>query len=243
MKAKQVLGLIAAATATALVSYAAPSQAASLTPGERFGTQGIKFLEDTNVKFNFIQSNGMFQSTVKLFEVGAGNSLTFVQNLFVETKGSDNGWQNGWLGTCGNTVAFTEGNTCTSSFTFLANKTYTLGLDSGWGGMVYSTTALNNFAPGGTQQAVFNSFGSQAQADGTPFVGANGSQFQSADPLASFVRIGFDDRGNGNDTDFQDVTITAVATRAAVPEPATLAGLALSGGALAFSRRRRVGGV
>ena len=243
MKAKQVLGLMAAATATALVSYAAPSQAASLTPGERFGTQGIKFLENTNVRFNFVQSNGAYQSTVKLFEVGAGNTLAFVKDLFVETKGSDNSWRNGWLGTCGNTVAFTEGTSCTSYFTFLANKTYTLGLDSGRNGIVYSTTGLNNFAPGGTQQAVFNSFGSQAQADTTRFTNANLPGFQSGDPLAVIVRIGFDDRGNGNDADFQDVTITAVARRTAVPEPTALVGLALSGGALAFSRRRRVGGV
>ena len=242
MKAKQVLGLMAAAT-TALVSYATPSQAASLMPGESFGTQGIKFLENTELKFNFVQSNGAFQSTVKLFEVGAGNSLTFVKDLFVETKGSDNSWHNGWLGTCGDTVAFTEATSCTSSFTFLANKTYTLGLDSGVNGIVYSTTALNNFAPGGTQQAVFNSFGSQAQADTTPFTGANSAEFQSGDPLAMMVRIGFDDRGNGNDTDFQDVTITAFGRRTAVPEPTALVGLALSGGALAFSRRRRVGGV
>ncbi|HAZ48899.1 MAG TPA: PEP-CTERM sorting domain-containing protein [Cyanobacteria bacterium UBA11369] len=242
MKAKQVLGLMAAAS-TALVSYAVPGKAASLTPGESFGNQGIKFLENTDVRFTFVQSNGMFQSTVKLFEVGADNALTFVKDLFVETKGSDRSWHNGWLGTCGNTVAFTEGTSCTSYFTFLANKTYTLGLDSGVNGIVYSTTALNNFAPGGTQQAVFNSFGSQAQADTTRFTGANGAAFQSGDPLAMIVRIGFDDRGNGNDKDFQDVTITAFGSRTAVPEPTALAGLALSGGALAFSRRRRVGRV
>lgn len=241
MKAKQVLGLIAATTA--LVSYAAPGEAASLTPGETFGTQGIRFLQDTEITFNFVQSNGAFQSTVKLFEVGGGNRLTFVQDLFAETKGSDNLWENGWLGTCGNTVAYTVGNTCTSYFTFQANKTYTLGLDSGFNGIVYSTTALNNFAPGGTQQVVFNSFGSQAAADTTQFIGANASQYQSSDPLAMVVGLGFDDRGNGNDSDFQDVTITAVGRRAAVPEPTTLAGLALSSVALGFSRRRRVDGV
>lgn len=243
MKVKQVLGCMAAATA-ALASYAAPGQAVSLNPGESFGTQGINFLEDTKVDFNFVQSNGEFKSTVKIFEVGAGNTLTWVKDLFAETKGSDNTWHNGWIGTCGNTVAFTAGTTsCTNSFTFLANKTYTLGLDSGVDGIVYSTTALNNFAPSGTQQAVFNSFGSQGQADTTQFTNANATQYQSSDPLAMLVRIGFDDRGNVNDKDFQDVTMTAVATRTPVPEPTTLAGLALSGGALAFSRRRRVGSV
>ncbi|GET39140.1 PEP-CTERM sorting domain-containing protein [Microseira wollei] len=242
MKGKQILGLIATAT-TALVSYTAPGQAVSLTPGEIFGTQGIKFIENTEVKFNFVQSNGAFKSSVKLFEIGAGNRLTFVKDLFVETKGSDNLSENGWRGTCGNTVAFTEGTSCKSYFTFIANKTYSLGLDSGVNGIVYSTTALNTFAPGGTQQAVFNSFGSQAEEDTTIFTGVNAAQFQSSDPLSRVVRIGFEDTGNGNDGDFQDFTITAVARRTAVPEPTALAGLALSGGALAFWRRRRVGRV
>ena len=244
MKANIIRNLMTAATAvTALVSMAAPGVAVSLQAGETFGTNGLKFVEDTNVKFTFIQSNGAFQSTLKLFEVGSGNTLTLVKNLFAETKGSDNSWENGWLGTCGNTVAFTEGNSCNSYYTFQANKTYTLGLDSGGNGIVYSTTALNNFAPSGTQQAVFNSFGSQGQPDTTPFTGANAAEFQSSDPLAMVVKIGIDDRGNGNDKDFQDYTVTALGTRKAVPEPTTLAGLALSSVALAFSRRRRVGSV
>lgn len=230
--------MTAAATATALVSLAAPGQAASLLPGEMFGSGGLKFVEDTNVKFTFVQSNGAFKSTLKLFEVGTGNTLAAVQTLFVETKGSDNGYANGWLGTCGNTVL-----TCTSYYTFQANKTYTLGLDSGVNGIVYSTTALNNFAPGGTQQAVFNSFGSQGQPDTTPFPIGDSGQLQAGDPLAMVVKIGIDDRGNGNDKDFQDFTVTALGTRTAVPEPTTLAGLALSSLALAFSRRRRVAGV
>ncbi len=229
--------MTAAATATALVSLAAPGEAASLLPGETFGTNGLKFVQDTNVEFTFIQSNGAFQSTLKLFEVGSSNTLTAVKTLFAETKGSDDGWKNGWLGTCGNTVL-----NCTTYYTFQANKTYTLGLDSGANGIVYSTTALNNFAPGGTQQAVFNSFGSQGQPDTTPFPIGDGGQFQAADPLAMVVKIGIDDRGNNNDKDFQDFTVTALGTRS-VPEPTTLAGLALSSVALAFSRRRRVGSV
>ena len=227
------------AGATALLSLASPGKAVSLLPGETFGTTGLKFVENTEVKFSFIQSNGAFQSTLQLFEVGPGNTLTLVKNLFAETKGSDNGQAGGWLGTCGNTVL-----TCTSYYTFQANKTYTLALNSGVNGTVYSTSGLNT-ASGGSQQAVFNSFGSQGQPDETPFPAANASQFQAGDPLAMTVKIGIDDRGNGNDRDFQDFTVTSLGNRLAqsVPEPTTMAGLALTAGALAFSRRRRMGKV
>jgi hypothetical protein len=241
MKTKLINRLMSvAATTAAVASMYAPAQAAALKTGETFGTGGIKFVENTKVDFRFNQSNGSFQSTVKIFEVGLNNQLTWVKNLFSETKQSDNGWANGWIGTCGNTVAFTAGTTsCTNSFTFVANKVYTLGLDSGSNGIVYSTTRLNQFAPGGTQQVVFNSFGSIAQADTTIYSQANQAQFQSADPLANVVRIGFDDRGNGNDKDFQDVTLTATASRQAVPEPTAMAGLMVTAGAFAVFRRRR----
>jgi hypothetical protein len=49
--------------------------------------------------------------------------------------------------------------------------------------------------------------------------------------------ISFDDRGNGNDKDFQDFTVTAEA----VPEPMTMTGLALGLGGLVAARRRRRG--
>jgi hypothetical protein len=46
--------------------------------------------------------------------------------------------------------------------------------------------------------------------------------------------ISFDDRGNANDTDFQDFTVTAE-----VPEPMTMAGLALGASGMIAARRRR----
>ena len=230
---------LTAATA-AIVSLSVPAQAASLYAGESFGNSGIKFLENTRVDFTFKETHGSYTSTVKIFEVGPGNQLTLIKDVFGESKGSDNGDANGWLGTCGNTVLV-----CTNSYTFEANKTYTLGLDSGNNGIVYSTKALNPFATGGTQQAVFNSFGSLGQADTTKYSAANEAEYQAGDPFANLVKIGFDDRGNSNDKDFQDVTLTATASRvaASVPEPTTLAGLAVAGTALVFSRRRRTSAI
>lgn len=238
MKTKFVASLSAVAAAAAF-GISAPAQAASLNGGESFGTGGIKFLEATKVDFTFNETHGQYQSTLKIFEVGANNELTFVKNLFSEVKGSDNGGANGWLGSCGNTVL-----SCTADFTFEAGKSYTLGLDSGNNGKVFSTTKLNPFGPGGTQQAVFNSFGSLGSPDGTKYSAANEANYQSGDPLANFVKIGFDDRGNNNDKDFQDMTLNAKASRVTqgqpVPEPTTLTGLALIVGGVAFSRRRRI---
>ncbi len=231
------------ATVAALAGWHAPAQAF------QFGTNGIRFDSDTEVKFTFNESHGAYQSTLKIFQVGSDSTLIWVQDLFAETRGSDNWSANGWLGTCG------EGKTvqgsCSVSFTFLKDAMYTLGLDSGYNGKVYSTSALNVAAngtlwlsaasPAGSQQAVFGSLGSTG-ADGTKF--SNPQNFQSADPFAGSVKISFDDRGAKNalgipDLDYQDFSVTAQARSvASVPEPATLGGLGLVGYAIAAKRRR-----
>ncbi|HIK27097.1 MAG: PEP-CTERM sorting domain-containing protein [Oscillatoriaceae bacterium SKW80] len=232
------------ATVAALATWQAPAQAF------KFGTSGIQFDFDTEVEFTFYQSRGAFQSILKIFQVNTDNTLTWVKDLFAETRASDNWSANGWLGTCG------EGKTvqgsCSVSFTFLKGTMYTLGLDSGENGKVYSTSALNTaengtlwlseLSPAGSQQAVFGSFGSLG-ADGTRF--DNPQNFQSADPFAGLVKISFDDRGARNalgipDLDYQDFSVTAQARPvASVPEPATLGGLGLVGCALAARRRQR----
>jgi len=225
MNTKFLSALTATAAATALFSAAAPAQAAT------FGTGGISFANDTAVKFNFLGSRGMFQSSLAVYEVD-NSTPSLVQTLFSEIKRSDNGRENEWRGTLGNTVLDGE-----QVFTFLANKIYALGLESD-NGTVFSSSTLNT-GSGGSQQAVF---GDPSQLGGIINVGTT-TRFQNAggftDGLSALFNggalISFDDRGNGTDSDFQDFTVTAEA----VPEPMTMTGLALGLGGLVAARRRR----
>jgi hypothetical protein len=226
MNTKFLSALTATAAATALFGAAAPAHAFS------FGTNAIQFENDTDVIFNFRQSYGAFQSSLGVYRVNNG-SLTFLQTLFREVKPSDTGAANNFKGTLGNTVLGSG----IATYTFLANQIYTLGLNSAPYGTVYSTTALNST---GTQQALFfNPNGLLpaiiGAADNASFEG-NPANFTSGDTLFNGgTGISFDDRGNANDADFQDFTVTAEA----VPEPMTMTGLALGLGGLVAARRRR----
>ena len=206
MNIKLLSALTATAAATALLGAGSPAQAFS------FGTNGITFGQNTDVIFNFKESHGAYTSSLGIYSVN--DSVTsLVHTLFSETKSSDNYDQNEWKGTLGNTVLGSG----TGAFTFLANQVYTLGLNSGGNGTVYSTSALNtDFA--GSQQAVFgaalplwNALGRETtntfQAAGS-YTNGTGSVFNGG------TLISFDDRGGGNDKDFQDFTVSAEA----VPE-------------------------
>ncbi|MEG4317763.1 MULTISPECIES: PEP-CTERM sorting domain-containing protein [unclassified Microcoleus] len=227
MNTKLLSALTATAAATALLGAGSPAQAFS------FGTNGITFGKNTDVMFNFKESHGMYTSSLGIYEVN-GSAKSLVSTLFSETKSSDNGRENEWKGSLGNTVLGSG----SAVFTFLANQVYTLGLNSGGNGTVYSTSALNtDFA--GSQQAVFgaalplwNALGRETtntfQAAGS-YTNGTGSVFNGG------TLISFDDRGNGNEADFQDFTVSAEA----VPEPITMTGLALGLGGLVAARRRR----
>lgn len=223
MNTKILSALTATAAVTAMLG-AAPAHAFS------FGTNGITFTQNTDVKFNFKESHGGYTSSLGIYQVN--DSVTsLVSTLFSETKSSDNGGADEWKGTLGNTVLGSGA----AVYTFLANKVYTLGLNSGGGGSVYSTSALN----GGNQQAVFggqSSLWSALDSKTTNTFGAAGS---FTDGIGSLFNggtlISFDDRGGGNDADFQDFTVSAEA----VPEPMTMTGLALGLGGLVAARRRR----
>jgi hypothetical protein len=226
MNTKFLSALTATAAATALFGAAAPAHAFS------FGTNAIQFENDTQVIFNFRQSYGAFTSSLGIYGL-SGGTPTLLQTLFSEVRPSDEGGANNYRGTLGNTVLGSG----ISTFTFLANQVYTLGLNSGVNGTVYSTSALNS---GGSQQALFfNPNGLLPSiinaADNASFAG-NPANFTSGSSLFNGgTGISFDDRGNGNDTDFQDFTVTAEA----VPEPMTMTGLALGLGGLVAARRRR----
>jgi hypothetical protein len=222
---KLLSALTAAAAATALLGATAPAHAFS------FGTNGIKFQEDTNVNFKFKESHGAFASSLGIYTVN-DSTIAKVTSLFSETKSSDNGSDNEWQGTLGNTVLGSG----SVVFNFLANQVYTLGLATD-DAIVYSTSALNTDS-NGSQQAVFggSSLWNALDQETTSTFQAAG---QFTDGTGSLVNggtlISFDDRGGGNDIDFQDFTVSAEA----VPEPITMTGLALGLGGLIAARRRR----
>jgi hypothetical protein len=235
MNTKLLSALTATAAATALFGAAAPAHAFS------FGTNGILFENDTPVTFEFKQTYGLFTSSLGVYSV-SGGTPTLLKTLFSEVKPSDDGGANNYKGTLGNTVLGSG----VETFTFLANQIYTLGLKSVLGdgsdrGTVFSTSALN-VKSGGTQQALFfNPNGLLPQivnaSDNAGFAG-NPANFSSGSSLfTGTTGISFDDRGNANDADFQDFTVTA----SAVPEPMTMTGLALGLGGLVAARRRRRG--
>jgi len=233
MNTKLLSALTATAAATALFGATAPAHAAHLTPPPSFGTGGIVFANDTQVIFNFRQSYGAFTSALGVYGVNSAGP-TLLKTLFSEVKPSDDGGANNFKGTLGNTVLGSG----ISTFTFLANQVYALGLNSGANGTVFSTSVLNSgstqeslfFNPNGMLPTIINA-SDNAGFGGNPanFTSGLGTLFNGG------TAISFDDRGNSNDKDFQDFTVTAEA----VPEPMTMTGLALGLGGLVAARRRR----
>jgi len=213
--------IIGITAATAIFGVAAPASAFT------FGTNGISFDTNQDVKFNFVHSKGAFQSTLKIFEVLDGGALQEKSALYQEVKGTDNGSRNDFLGTLGNAVQQVN-----NTFTFLAGKIYTLGLVSTYNnksaGTVYSTSSLNYT---GLQRTVFGSGGSAVEAKAF-----KAAPFQVANPLSGPVAIAFEDiKWASADNDFNDFVVTAEA----VPEPLTMGGLALGAAGLAAARRSR----
>ncbi len=227
MNSKLLSALTATAAVTALLSASTPAQAFS------FGTNGISFKEDTSVNFNFKESHGQYISSLGIYSV-KDSTTSKVASLFSETKSSDNGGINEWKGTLGDTVLGSG----SAVFKFLANQVYTLGLSSKGKGTVYSTSDLNTRS-GGSQQAVFGESSSLWNALDSKTTSTFQAAGQFTDGTSSLYKgttlISFDDRGNGNDADFQDFTVSAEA----VPEPMTMTGLALGFGGLVAARRRR----
>lgn len=230
MKTKLLSALTAAAAAaTALLGFSGSAHAFG------FGTNGISFQQDTQVKFTFVQSMGANLSNLGIYKVNGG-TVAKVATLFQESQRSNN------FNSIGNTAAKATGYLGTAanltgpaqvSFTFLANQVYTLGLfNQGWTSSWtrYSTTALNTRY--GLQHAAFGSSGSKT-ADSQAFAGV--SSYQSSNPfVGGGITIGFEDAADGGDRDYNDFIVNAEA----VPEPITMGGLALGFGGMVMARRR-----
>lgn len=198
-KTSTVLGLVAG---SALALSAMPADAASFNNG------GILFDTDTKVDFEFLESHGAFKSTLSIVEADAKD--TPVYTLFTENEAFISG-RDDYKGLCPETVTVPGTDSCTNWFEFQAGVEYSLLLDSGNNGKVWSTDALN--MPVETL-----------------------AEFSFVQNDAGKYTIDFEDKGFAP-YDFNDFTITAEMTD--IPEPATLAGLGLIGGALALTRRRK----
>ncbi len=237
MKTQKLATLTAAAVATtAVFGVTGAAQAYS------FGSGGISFDKDTTVTFTMGRSHGSFISSLGVYEVN-GSTPSKVYDLFWETKKSDNGRANGWMGTFGDTLASTTGSAVVT-FKFLANRVYSLGLTSiehingrapRLVGTVFSTTSLNGaFGQG----AVFSASGTNGISNDGGFFSSYGSR-QTVNPaefndLTKGAAISFDDGGNRADKDYNDFTFTA-----AVPEPLTMGGMLLGAAGMAIARKRR----
>lgn len=234
----------------ALGALAAPAAAFSMNSGEKFGTDGLLFTEDTEVTFDFGNTFGAYVSSLGIYEVD-GTTTTLAQELFTEKWAADVDSSSDWKGTCGedgSTVA-----NCTASFLFKANVEYALGLSSWYrtgsddvagrfNNTVFSTDSLNLFNGENTQQFLFGSHGAFDGEDANEHQAfPNPEDFISGNPLAGSLALGIDDRGNNNDRDFQDMVLSAQAKRASagVPEPSVVFGLAAMAGGFASLRRRR----
>lgn len=245
MNTKLFATAAAATTATVLLGFAGAAQAFT------FGTGGMSFSQDMDIKFNFIQSNGWFKSTLSVYEVtkGANGKLqtTLVADLFKEMRNVNvgSGSKNGFLSTAEEKGGVVR--TINNTVTFLAGKVYTLGLSSVTPkgqdmGTVFSMSALNQK---GQQRAVFEAPHSEAENGNDGAALANPGSFGAANPFLPPVApgqifkpvvIGFEDTVGGGDRDYNDFIITAEA-----PEPLTIGGLALGGAGLLAARRRRQG--
>lgn len=245
---------VASLATTILLSICTPVRAFT------FGTTGIQFDRDTNIKFTFDQSHGNYQSSLWVAQAQSGNTgYTNIARLFYELKPSDNGDADEWKGTFGSGVTSNDGS-ITQTFTFLQDQVYALLLwsDSGTGQQyeqyVSSSTFMNSpewFAAGtqfrredclvaGCQQAVFGDFKLDYSSNDS-FTNINGGkgpdQYSSVTmaQLAQGTKISFDDVGGGNDVDFQDFSVSAELA----PEPVTVFGTMLGLGALAAARRKK----
>ena len=252
MKTKLSIFSFSAAIIGALIPTI-PAQAVSM-----FDDEGIFFEEETEMQFDFLQSNGWWRS-----DFGVKNLDTGIENILLsEVLNVDpgSGWQNDNKGTPGIAVENTS-----NSFTFQANTNYTFFLtsfnkngnpDTPYNTQ-YSTTILNptwyksgtgDGAVGdGTFEITKNDYNSSI--NGTILPGEQRALFSGKLLEKNLANILFEDNTTWGNNDFDDFVVQARIQDDGggrgdpgrdlpiedVPEPATFAGLALVVGGIFLS--------
>ena len=252
MKTKLSIFSFSAAIIGALIPTI-PAQAVSM-----FDDEGIFFEEETEMQFDFLQSNGWWRS-----DFGVKNLDTGIENILLsEVLNVDpgSGWQNDNKGTPGIAVENTS-----NSFTFQANTNYTFFLtsfnkngnpDTPYNTQ-YSTTTLNptwykdgtgDGAVGGGKFVITKNdydFG----INGTIIPGEQRALFSGNLLEDNSANILFEDNTTWGNNDFDDFVVQASIQNDGggrgdvgrdlpiedVPEPATFAGLALVVGGIFLS--------
>ena len=196
---KQVISRVAIASVAAisiLNSFPTPARAQ-----ERFDNNGILFEVDTIVEFEFLESNGAYQSSFGVINLETGEKTP----LLVEVKPSDrsqnvnrpsdyqddagSGTQNDFKGTPGNTVPQSL-----VAFEFEANIPYALYLESSFNGRVVGLLySIDDENPGRNQQVQFQ--GNLLE------LGEGGVVLRWDDTGSALVR------NNEQDSDFDDFVV------------------------------------
>lgn len=238
---------LSVATVTTLLSLVSALPADAFT----FGNSGILFDTDTTVNFEFLQSNGWWLGQFGVMETATRNQTFLIsEDLRVNPGG---GADTNSLGTAGSGLAVENP---LANFTFKAGTEYSLFLasydvnDPTINATQYSTNLLN---PGyylnpdvprnlgdGTFEITGNAYDNSL--NGMIIDGRQRTLFQG--DLFSGMKIFFEDNSTWGDNDFDDFVLSArIVDSASVPEPATLAGLAVVAGAATLLRRRKQGHV
>lgn len=233
------------ATATTLLGLVSAAPAEAFT----FGNSGIQFDTDTTVDFEFLQSHGWWKGQFGVVDTSSLNETFLISETRHVNPGS--GWQDDSKGTAGIGLAVENP---FSSFTFKAGTEYSFFLrshdvnDPSRTYTQYSNTLLN-------PQWYRNGTGAGAIGDGTFKISGNnydsslnnqivdGRQralFQGDVFSSGGTTIFFEDNTTWGNNDFDDFIVSARVVQAeAVPEPATLMGLAVVAGSATLFRRRK----